>query len=230
MNIGNTHTQYAEAVGGVLGEVNVTPTADLQEELFAADLPLAVASVVPSATAKLVSRKPFLVSAAARTQLKWDRVDTSTLGADRIANAIYLGAAYPLPAVCVDCGTAITFEAVDADHNFIGGAIAPGRMLLRRSLNAYTAQLPLLAMSDTVPAAVGGNTLEAMRLGIDGGAVGMVRELMRIIGGSFGGPITFVAVGGDAEFFVRHIEGLVSGGADFTLRGILASWEMAHEG
>jgi len=229
VNIGNTNTQYAIAEDGVIGELRCCPTSEVTATTFPGAIPLAVASVVPSVTAKLSGRNPFLVNSKIKSRLNWSQVDVSTLGADRIANAIGLCESFTLPAVCIDCGTAITFEVVDGKGNFLGGGIAPGRMLLRRSLNSYTAQLPLLAMSDTVPSVAGKNTIDAMGLGIDGGAVGMVKELMRIIGAQLGGAASFVVTGGDASFFIRHIEGLIPGGADLTLRGILAAWESNYE-
>ncbi|MDD3118253.1 MAG: type III pantothenate kinase [Victivallales bacterium] len=227
VNIGNTHTSYAVAADGVIGPVAVCPTAEVRVELFAPELPLAGASVVPAAAAGLAVREPFWLTWRTCPFLRWDRVDPTTLGADRIANALYLSRHCRLPAVCLDCGTAITMEAVDGNGFFCGGAILPGRMLSRRALHDYTAQLPLPEMSLALPER-GTDTLSAMRLGIDGGAIGAVTAILERIAGQWSDPVTLVAVGGDADFFVRHIPGLEYGGQDFTLRGILMAWEEHH--
>lgn len=230
VNIGNTHTQYMTLRSGQASVMGRCRTEELNSDMFPADTPLAVASVVPDATRKLSARQPFLVSNKIRSGINWQLADTSTLGADRIANAINLQRRFALPATCIDLGTAITFEVLDEHGNFLGGSIAPGRMLLRRALHSYTAQLPLLELESDFPAdGIGANTADAMRCGIDGGATGMVKGLMEMIRHKFSSRVTFVATGGDREFFLRHIDDLTDGGDDFTLCGILIAWEQNNE-
>ena len=50
----------------------------------------------------------------------------SSIGADRLANAVAAAALHELPAVVVDLGTAISFDVLSADAEYLGGAIAPG--------------------------------------------------------------------------------------------------------
>jgi type III pantothenate kinase len=63
------------------------------------------------------------------------------LGSDRWAALI--GAWHQVRGTClvINCGTATTLDALSADGEFIGGLILPGLTLLRRSLNANTAQV-----------------------------------------------------------------------------------------
>ena len=131
--------------------------------------------------------------------LDFSKVDTSTLGADRIANAACLMYSYTLPAANFDCGTAITMEIVLDNGVFAGGAIMPGRKLMRTSLASGTAALPELPLNVPIMDAPGVNTLQALTLGIDRGAVGMVRELMLVAASA--GAEKMVVSGGDADFF-----------------------------
>ena len=94
----------------------------------------------------------------------------------------------------------------------------PGRSLMRMALKSGTAALPELPLDLPLPEELGKNTFQAMTLGIDLGAVGMVRELMRRSGDL--GVKYMVASGGDAEFFCRHIPELEAAGKLFTLQGI----------
>lgn len=84
------------------------------------------------------------------------------------------------PAVVVDLGTAITVDLVAADGSFAGGAILPGIGLSARALHAFTDLLPEIDMYALAepPAALGTDTIAAMRAGIYWGAVGGVRELI----------------------------------------------------
>lgn len=232
-NVGNTHTQWCRAARdrGEWESVAVCDTAQWMAQLEL--LPeideytsVWVACVVPAARGRLAERyqdKLHWVNAesAQKAGLDWRLMDTSTLGADRIANAAAL-LSYPLPAVNFDCGTAITMETVLADGTFAGGAIAPGRKLLRRALSEGTAALPEAEWRDDVPEELGVNTQQAMQLGIDRGAVGTVRELMAAAD-KFGVQSWLVS-GGDAEFFAKALDKLQIAEKTFTLRGV---WQIA---
>ena len=231
LNIGNTHTQmvFADCNGRMDLPVRTVDTAAWQSDLSV--LPVAsddcqvwVACVVPAAKKILSASNKYKnlywvdAQSGAGAGLDFSRMDSSTLGADRIANAAALLANGKLPASNFDCGTAITLETVLPGGIFAGGAIMPGRKLMREALAKGTAALPLLALENSLPEELGKNTVQAMTLGIDLGAVGMVRELIkrsRAIGVEY-----TVASGGDAGFFCQHIPELEAAGELFTLQGI----------
>jgi pantothenate kinase type III len=70
-----------------------------------------------------------------------------------------------------------------------------------------------------LPDKLGTTTLTALALGIDRGAVGMTRELMRVAEKQYGVQ-KFYAAGGDADFFCKAIDELVDAEKLFTLRGV----------
>ena len=145
LNIGNTHVQIFDSDGqDSFQPAGIFPTADFdlrQEEQFVPAL--AAASVVPAVTAELRRMGAWVISGSMPLPFTPSELDLSTVGADRLANAAALLDG-PLPAVSIDFGTAVTFEFVTENRQFAGGAILPGRMLLRKSLHDYTAQLPLI--------------------------------------------------------------------------------------
>ncbi len=236
-NIGNTHTQWVRAVedpGGRWrwsGSPAYCDTAAWMADLKClpeAGAAVAVwgACVVPEARRILSSSACYDgllhwvdASAAVAAGMDWRLVDTSTLGADRIANAVAL-LEYPLPAANFDCGTAVTMEVVLADGVFAGGAIAPGRRLWRKALASGTAALPELELTTEPPAGPGRNTHDALAFGMDRGIVGMVREWMMAVRAC--GVNTLIVSGGDAPFFSAALPELCAGGGDFTLRGVLS--------
>ena len=152
LNIGNTHVE-----AGFPGEDPIVfPTADFSLDklpVSPADHPVAAACVVPRFLPELRKAEIFLVSReTAEGVLDLSAVDSSTLGADRIANAAALALDESrLPAVCLDAGTAVTLEIVDERKRFLGGAILPGRSLMRKSLHAGTGQLPDISLFSTLP-------------------------------------------------------------------------------
>jgi type III pantothenate kinase len=110
--------------------------------------------------------------------------------------------------------------AVTVDGRVLGGAIMPGRMMLRKSLAAYTAQLPLLPMRNNCPSPIGSNTLDALAAGVDRGIIGSVREILLSTQELLGNACRFIAAGGDAPYFLANIPELQPGPELLTIRGV----------
>lgn len=221
LNIGNTHTQLAEWDGNAFTPLQLLRSAELSAETLRSDIPVVAASVVPAIRARLENagvRFPKLTEFSGGIDFRL--TNRNTLGADRVANAIALAAFHPLPGIVVDCGTAITLEIVDENRVFRGGAIAPGRALMRHALHQGTAQLPELAMSDALPQLPGNNTADAIRFGVDRGAAGLVRELVTEAARMFSQPPTILLTGGDATFFHAALPEAKIAPEEFTLHGI----------
>lgn len=90
-------------------------------------------SVVPQITGALAEcarhytgKKPVIVSPDIRTGLTMGVPDPHAVGKDRLVDAAYAAANFPLPVVTVDLGTATTFNVIDEDKVFRGGVICPG--------------------------------------------------------------------------------------------------------
>jgi type III pantothenate kinase len=103
-----------------------------------------------------------------------------TLGADRFlamlaARARSTLAPDPKPWLVVGIGTAITLDLIDADGLHRGGRIAPSPALMREALHARARQLPEYG-GECVDFA--DNTLDALRSGCDGAALGLIRDAM----------------------------------------------------
>lgn len=127
-------------------------------------------------------------------------VDTpETVGADRLANAVWAARARPGQAtIVVDLGTAVTFEVVDRAGAFRGGAIAPGLTTQTRALARDTALLPQITRVDAPPPALGRDTPANIAAGVFWGVVGLVEALCPRLSAIVGGSPRVVATGGDA--------------------------------
>ncbi len=227
LDIGNTHTRYGLLENGKIKYSGNCDTVSLDKLAIPDDVPVAAATVVPKAKEWLKRKDVFWVNNTVKTGIDLSFVDAATLGADRIANLATLAQTANLPAIIVDCGTAITIEVLDSNKVFRGGQIAPGRFLLRKSLADYTAQLPFLPVDDIKAKTFGWNTPDAIRLGTDFGLIGAVKEFVIQTKKELGVTDCQVFVtGGDAKILLENIEGLVAVSADFTLLGIAAIWEL----
>lgn len=185
----------------------------------------ALISVVPNFTEnvsravdRLLGIRPWVITIRSMKLMKHRYRCPGRLGMDRLINAYAAWKLYGAPAVVVDIGTAITWDAVDRSGMFLGGAIAPGPGTMARALKAYTSMLPLLALTKP-PRAAGRETGECLRSGIYWGTSAMVRELTDRIGWEVGGPIKKIVTGGAAKIFLPVLKGYRHD-PDLTLKGI----------
>ncbi|MEM9666355.1 MAG: type III pantothenate kinase [Bacteroidota bacterium] len=137
----------------------------------------------------------------------------ATLGADRFAAAVAgwvrhgQTASPPRPVLVIDAGTAVTYEAVSRAGVYLGGAIAPGPGLLRRSLHEGTAQLPEVPL-DVPPHTVGRSTQEALQAGLMWGLIDSVEGMVRRMRQTLGPDTAVVATGGWASRLAGEVEGV----------------------
>src|SRR5687768_10613979 len=71
-----------------------------------------------------------------------------SIGPDRLANALAVKAICGAPALVVDFGTAVTFDVVDANGDYVGGIIAPGLSAMTDYLHEKTALLPKISIRE----------------------------------------------------------------------------------
>jgi type III pantothenate kinase len=142
------------------------------------------------------------------------------VGADRLVNAVGAHKFYPGPLIIIDFGTATTFDVVDGEGNYCGGAIAPGINLSLEALHMAAAKLPRVAIGRP-RTVIGKATVPAMRSGVYWGYVGLIEGLVARIQKEFGETMTVVATGGLAPLFVEATDAIQHLRGDLTLRGLL---------
>ncbi|MGE5545267.1 MAG: type III pantothenate kinase [Solirubrobacterales bacterium] len=142
------------------------------------------------------------------------------VGADRLVNAVAAHKFYSGPLIVIDFGTATTFDVVDRDGNYCGGAIAPGINLSLEALHAAAAKLPRVAIGRPRQV-IGKATVPAMQSGIFWGYVGLIEGLVRRIREEYGADMLVVATGGLAPLFADATPLIQRLDPDLTLRGLL---------
>ncbi len=222
LNIGNSNVQMFFTGGAQPPELRSIPTECFSLDMVPENIPAAAATVVPRFVNALKDRGIFLVTRETPCNIDLSGADTSTLGTDRIANMVQLAASGSVPAMSIDCGTAVNAEIVSADLKFKGGAIFPGRTLMRKSLHLYTSQLPEIPFFEDLPDFPGTNTQDAIRYGTDEVLLAGIERLIAKTAKLFPGEqLRVVFCGGDRKFFLQHVlEKAEDGGETFTLRGI----------
>ncbi len=168
-----------------------------------------ICSVVSSATAlpagllrEMTGRRPLIVRGGLPLGLGISYADPDRLGPDRVCAMLAAKKKFGPPVIVVDCGTAVTFDAVNRRGRHAGGMIAPGLALSAASLSGGTAALPRVRPS--IPKRPAGHsTREALTAGVYHSVAGSVRENIGQLKKLTGGKPRVVGTGGDAGLIAR---------------------------
>ena len=139
--------------------------------------------------------KPLVVGPGIRTGISIKYDNPREVGADRIVNAVAGHHLYGGPLIIVDFGTAITFDAISAGGEYLGGAISPGLGIALEALIDKTARLPRVETA-VPPTVIGKNTVHSIQAGIAYGYRGLVREIVERMKTELGSGTKIVATGG----------------------------------
>jgi len=143
----------------------------------------------------------------------------NTLGVDRIALVSAASTKFPNKNVLIiDAGTCITYDFLNTDNEYIGGAISPGLRLRYKSLNDFTANLPLL--NTKLPKnLIGDSTDNSIHSGVIYGVVneinGTIEQYKRQCS-----DLTVILTGGDSEFLSNQLKNGIFATSNFLLEGL----------
>ncbi len=251
IDVGNTNTVFAlyrerEPVGQWRLSTNRERTA---EEYAAALIQLMslkglaygdvaavlISSVVPQAVVPLrwmsrdfFQRRAFVVGEDLDYPIPIRLNNPREVGADRVVNAVAAIKRYTPPLVIIDFGTATTFDVVDMEGGYLGGAIAPGINLSIEALHRAAAKLPRIAIEPPTTV-IGRSTIGAMQSGIFWGYVGLIEGIVARIKAEYGKPMTVIATGGLAPLFGKRCSVIERVDRDLTMAGLLEMFELNRE-
>jgi type III pantothenate kinase len=194
-----------------------------------------ISSVVPPVDEPLTSmaRKyfevdPLFVRHTTDTVLKINYDRPSEVGADRIVNSVAGIIKYGKPCIVVDLGTAITFDVVSKDAEYLGGIICPGVNLSALALSQNTAKLPLVSFEQPEKL-IGTNTVGSMQSGLYYGAISMIDGIIKRLITEVGvATVQTVATGGQAKLLQGRSQYIKHYDDDLTLDGLKLIWDRVH--
>lgn len=192
-----------------------------------------MASVVPDLTPtfthmseRYLHRTPLNIEPGIRTGVRILIDNPREVGADRVVNAAAARKLYRTPAIVIDFGTATTCDVVNAEGDYIGGAIAPGIGLAHDALVKHAARLLKVELVPP-PSPIGRNTVHAMQSGLFLGYVALIEGLVDRIKTELQAPNTAViATGGLAPVFAEHTTVIEEIAPNLTLEGLRIIWEL----
>ena len=143
----------------------------------------------------------------------------TTLGIDRMILAS--GAVLQFPnqnRLIIDAGTCITYDVIDSNDNYLGGAISPGVRLRYESLHQHTAKLPLLTKKYP-ESFIGNSTLESIHSGVINGVASEIDGFIKLYKTRYA-KFIIILTGGDAEFLAIQLKNTIFANSNFLLESL----------
>jgi type III pantothenate kinase len=228
IDIGNTRIKAAVFKANTIVYQSAFPQEDFLSEIKKSLENFAITDVIVSSVGRLkpnqlefLQENLCVYTLNSDTKLPFSNKYTTpkTLGVDRIALVAAAVTQFPNQNVLVfDAGTCITSDFVNDKKEYFGGAISPGIEMRYKALHNFTASLPKLSRTDTIPQQ-GNSTENAIHLGV---LNGMVQEIQGIISQYKENykKLTIVLTGGDTIFLAKNIKSTIFANPNFLLEGL----------
>ena len=229
IDVGNTRIKGAVFEGAILLEIFVFTKIELQKNIeiilkkFEKVSDLVVSSVGDVEKLSFLAFENMLnvhfISNTDPFPFQNKYATPQTLGIDRMVLAA--GATLQFPnqnRLVIDAGTCVTYDFIDQDNNYLGGAIAPGLRLRYESLHNYTAKLPLLALENPKNL-IGNSTSDSIHSGV---VNGLVYEIDGFINEYRARYLNFIIIltGGDTDFLAKRLKNTIFANSNFLLESL----------
>jgi type III pantothenate kinase len=228
-DFGNTRLKYAMFEDDVLREENVLPNDDsvvITEVLDRFHPERSILSSVVNhnpAMEKILAEKTSFHKLSHLTKLPFTTPvgKPETIGADRLALCAAAVKFFPgKNNLVIGLGTCITYNFVNKYHEFVGGSISPGMDMRFKSLQTFTAKLPLVKEDWNFPL-IGYDTVTNITSGV---ILGMAKEIDGIINAYSErfGNFNVLLTGGNSAYFVPHLKNKIFADPYLIFKGLYA--------
>ena len=216
-------SQYESAIEQLFEDKNLSPS-DFRGVIISSVVP-SVLTLLQECVRNLFGTEPLLVTSESDLGMTFSIPEPEKVGRDRLVDAAWAAAHYPLPVITVDLGTATTFNVVDENRVFRGGVICPGLSTGLRALGERCAQLPQVRLSSP-KTAIGVNTESCMLSGSVLGTAVLLDGITQRIEEELGRPATLVVTGGLAKYVTPLCRHPLTYDPELLLKGLALLYQM----
>jgi len=232
IDIGNTNISFGLFSGNKIMKRFSIATKDYNLQRIKSRLreieinDIIICSVVPDVTRilkqdlkRLLGRRPYIIGREIKVPIKNLYRKPKQVGQDRLVNA-YAGVMfYGAPLIAVDFGTAITFDVVSRNKEYLGGMILPGLGLSLDALNQRTALLPRTKLEEPKEF-IGRDTRNSMLSGIVYGFAALTDGLVIRIKKKISKNAKAIGTGGNIDLMGKYCRQIDKIDKDLTLKGL----------
>ncbi len=226
-DFGNTRLKYAVFEGDKIRAVDVVPDDSAQTLQGVLDVHrpdyVMLSSVIDenAESGKLLESRPGFHRLTHLSKLPFTTPvgKPETIGADRLA--LVAAAVHYFPGhqhLVIGLGSAVTYNFVNAQNAFIGGSISPGMEMRFRSLEHFTAKLPLVHAHWNFPLS-GYDTKTNIQSGV---IFGVAKEIDGVIEAyeERYENLHVSMTGGDASYFMPFLKKKITVDPDLLFKGL----------
>jgi type III pantothenate kinase len=216
-DISKTEYEYAVTLKGII-EFEGLQCDGFEGAIISSVVPPLV-PVIKTAVQRITGKNALIVGAGVKTGLNILIDDPAQMGSDLVADAVAAIAAYELPIIIFDMGTATTISAIDKQGRHRGGALFPGVGLSMNALSRGTSQLPKVPIEQPEKV-INGNTIDAMKSGAIFGTASMIDGMIDRFEEELGQKCTVVATGGLSARIIPFCRHEIVHDKNLLLRGL----------
>jgi type III pantothenate kinase len=221
-------TSTSDELGATLRallELRGLSLADIDASALSSTVPELVGAWVGAAR-RYLDHEMLVVGPGVRTGMPIRLDSPRELGPDRLVNAVAAWTRFGRACVVVDFGTAITYDVVSADGEYLGGIISPGIEISLEALASRAARLWQIELGEP-RALIGKTTVDAVRSGIVYGFACQVDGILGRLREELGEDAPAIATGGLAHHLVPAFTASIDVVDDLlTLEGLRLIWEL----
>lgn len=218
---GNTRLKVAVFSGDILVEKLIDPSFEVLQSMAKQTSRIILSTVKKeSHLMPLLNSNDIFLSNLTSIPLAICYKQPATLGNDRLALCVGANTLFPNQhQLIIDMGTCLTYDLVNNQNEYMGGAISPGLRMRFQALNQFTSQLPLLEMVSSFPDLIGQSTNECIYSGVINGLLSEIEGKIQRYRSMFP-SLKIIVTGGDAPFFDKALKNTIFACPDLLMIGL----------
>jgi type III pantothenate kinase len=191
----------------------------LNHQTFACALVSSVSLEEEEILNSIQAEKKYVLKHTLPLPIKIKYKTPETLGVDRLAAVCGAMDIFPgKNCLAIDAGTCITYDLLDQEKNYLGGAISPGLAMRFKAMHTFTRRLPLVSAGESEKL-IGDSTESCMRSGVLNGAIAEMEGMIKKYSDLYPG-LGVVLCGGDFSYFENNLKPPIFAAPDLVLSGL----------
>lgn len=214
-----TSDEYGVTILSMLNQKSIKPT-DIEDVIIVSVVP-DIMYTLTNCIERYFGLNPMIVGPGLKTGLVIRTDHPKEVGANRIVNCVAAYEELGGPCMVINFGTAITYDVLNEQGEFIAGITSPGIRICAEAMFQRAAQLPHIEIKKTESILDAKNTVTSMQTGLVYGYIGQVEYIIQKVKEALNAPdMKVIATGEDAKIIQDGTENIDYYDNLLTLKGL----------